>query len=77
MSSPVTWATSCGYWPTASAPGKPPHPYEPDWKAHPNPELAAIAEGFAPHQRRSAATVIELAAQEFPDFDDTIMGLCH
>ncbi|MFE2323871.1 hypothetical protein ACFXD5_08150 [Streptomyces sp. NPDC059385] len=51
--------------------------YEPDWKAHPNPEPAAIAEGFAPHQRRSAAAVIELAAQEFPDFDDTIMALCR
>ncbi|MBT1189574.1 hypothetical protein HET69_37740 [Streptomyces sp. CJ_13] len=76
MSSPAAWATSCGYWPTASA-WEAATSYEPDWKAHPNPELAAIAQGFAPHQRRSAAAVVELAAQEFPDFDDTIMELCR
>ncbi|CAM5288144.1 hypothetical protein [Streptomyces avidinii] len=51
--------------------------YEPDWNARPDQELAAIAEGFAPHQRRTAAAVIELAAEEFPDFDDIIMELCR
>ncbi|MFJ2784381.1 SMI1/KNR4 family protein [Streptomyces sp. NPDC093249] len=51
--------------------------YEPGWSARPRPELKAIAERFAPHRPRSATAVIELAAQEFPDFDDTLMGLCR
>lgn len=42
----------------------------------PNPELRSVAERFAPGRNRSAATVIELATQEFPDFDDTIAELC-
>ncbi|MEU2831228.1 SMI1/KNR4 family protein [Streptomyces lavendulae] len=66
------WLLADGFGPWEAATS-----YEPDWNAHPNPELAAIAEGFAPNQRRSAAAVIELAAQEFPDFDDTIMELCR
>ncbi|MFD8890782.1 SMI1/KNR4 family protein [Streptomyces sp. NPDC059566] len=66
------WLLADGFGPWEAATS-----YEPDWKARPNPEFAAIAEGFAPHRRRSAAAVIELAAQEFPAFDDTIMGLCH
>ncbi|WP_443065892.1 hypothetical protein [Streptomyces sp. NBC_00503] len=66
------WLLADGFGPWEAATS-----YEPDWRAHPNPELAAVAEGFAPHQRRSAAAVIELAAQEFPDFDDTIMELCR
>ncbi|MFJ7590944.1 hypothetical protein ACIQZO_26945 [Streptomyces sp. NPDC097617] len=41
------------------------------------PGLAAIAERFAPHRRRSATAVIDLAAQAFPDFDDTLMKLCR
>ncbi|MFE7778138.1 hypothetical protein ACFU5O_30395 [Streptomyces sp. NPDC057445] len=51
--------------------------YEPDRIPRPNRDLTAIAEQFAPGQRRSAATVIELATQEFPEFDDTIMELCR
>ncbi|CAL9647416.1 hypothetical protein SUDANB96_06555 [Streptomyces sp. enrichment culture] len=51
--------------------------YEPDWTPRPNPDLVAIAERFAPGRRRSAAGVVELATQEFPEFDDTIMELCR
>ncbi|MGW2793716.1 SMI1/KNR4 family protein [Streptomyces sp. NPDC001251] len=63
-------ADGFGLWEAATS-------YEPDWKAQHNPELAAIAEGFAPHQRQSAAAVIELATREFPDLDDTFMDLCR
>lgn len=66
------WLLADGFGPWEAATS-----YEPEWKAHANPGLAAIAEGFAPQQRRSAADVIELAAQEFPGFDDTIMELCR
>ncbi|MFJ9764632.1 SMI1/KNR4 family protein [Streptomyces erythrochromogenes] len=50
---------------------------EPDWAPQANCDLAAIAERFAPDRRASAASIIAQAAQEFPDFDDTIMKLCH
>lgn len=66
------WLLADGFGPWEAATS-----YEPDREARSHPELAAIAEGFAPHARRSAAAVIELAAQEFPDFDDTIMKLCR
>ncbi|MET7526225.1 SMI1/KNR4 family protein [Streptomyces sp900116325] len=52
-------------------------PYERDRVPRPSQELAAIAERFAPGRCRSAAAVIELAAEEFPDFDDIIMELCR
>ncbi|MEU9982430.1 SMI1/KNR4 family protein [Streptomyces sp. NPDC050856] len=51
--------------------------YEPDWTPRPNDELLAVAERFASDQHQPAATVIEQAAAEFPDFDDTIMDLCR
>ncbi|TGA92511.1 SMI1/KNR4 family protein [Streptomyces palmae] len=51
--------------------------YEPDWVARPNEQLTAVAEKFAPDQRRTAGDVIESAAREFPGFDDTIMELCR
>ncbi|WP_158879928.1 MULTISPECIES: hypothetical protein [unclassified Streptomyces] len=38
---------------------------------------SGVRGGFAPDSRRPAGTVIELAAEEFPDFDDTVMGLCR
>ncbi|MFJ3520468.1 MULTISPECIES: hypothetical protein [unclassified Streptomyces] len=50
---------------------------EPDWVAHPNRELADIAEQFGPDHRAPAATVIEQATREFPDFDDSMMALCR
>jgi hypothetical protein len=52
-------------------------PYDSDRVSRPSQELTAIAERFAPGRRRSAAAVIEQAAREFPDFDDTIMELCR
>lgn len=66
------WLLAGGFGPWEAATS-----YEPDWTPRPHRELTAIAEQFAPHQRRSATAVIELAAQEFPDFDDTIMELCR
>ncbi|MEH6373213.1 SMI1/KNR4 family protein [Streptomyces sp. KLMMK] len=65
------WLLAGGFGPWEAATS-----YEPDWLPRPNRDLTAIAERFAPGRRRSAATVIELATQEFPEFDDTIMALC-
>ncbi|MEI5522001.1 SMI1/KNR4 family protein [Streptomyces brasiliscabiei] len=62
-------ADGLGPWEAATA-------YEPDQTPQPNPALTAVAEKFAPSFRAPAATVIEQAAGEFPDFDDTIMELC-
>ncbi|MEU1692504.1 SMI1/KNR4 family protein [Streptomyces hirsutus] len=66
------WLLAGGFGPWEAATS-----YEPDWIPRPNRDLTAIAERFAPGQRRSAADVIELATQEFPEFDDTIMELCR
>ncbi|MFZ4297731.1 SMI1/KNR4 family protein [Streptomyces cinereoruber] len=66
------WLLADGFGPWEAATS-----YEPDWTPRPNSELAAIAERFAPDQRQPAATVIEQAAAEFPDFDDIIMDLCR
>ncbi|MGW6576442.1 SMI1/KNR4 family protein [Streptomyces sp. NPDC054945] len=66
------WLLAGGFGPWEAATS-----YEPDWTPCPHQGLTAIADQFAPHQRRSAAAVIELAAQEFPDFDDVIMELCR
>ncbi|MFD9339527.1 SMI1/KNR4 family protein [Streptomyces sp. NPDC060028] len=66
------WLLSDGFGPWEAATSYDP---EPDWIPHPNRELKAIAERFAPDHRASAATVIEEATQEFPDFDDIIMKL--
>ena len=51
--------------------------HEPDWAPQPNSAFAAIARRFAPDREQSAAAVIEQAAREFPDFDETIMELCR
>lgn len=51
--------------------------YEPEWTPHPNQQLAAVAERFAPGRRQPATAVIEQATREFPNFDDTIMELCR
>ncbi|MEV4942902.1 SMI1/KNR4 family protein [Streptomyces zaomyceticus] len=66
------WLLADGFGPWEAATS-----YEPDWTPRPNDELTAIAERFAPDQRQPAATVIEQAAAEFPDFDDIIMDLCR
>ncbi|MFJ3901062.1 SMI1/KNR4 family protein [Streptomyces sp. NPDC090025] len=50
---------------------------ESDWVPGAHPDLAAVAEQFAPGRRASAADIIGRAAHEFPDFDDTIMKLCR
>lgn len=65
------WLLADGLGPREAA-----DPRECDRAPRPNQALAAIAEEFAPGQRRSAVAVIEAAAQEFPGFDDFIMGLC-
>ncbi|MER6162309.1 SMI1/KNR4 family protein [Streptomyces sp. NPDC001868] len=66
------WLLADGFGPWEAATS-----YEPDWVPHPHRELTAIAEQFAPLRRAPAGLVIEQAAQEFPDFDDTIMELCR
>ncbi len=68
----LLWLLADGFGPWEAATS-----YEPDWIAHPNPGLTAVAERFAPGPRKSAAAVVELATQEFPEFDDTIMKLCR
>ncbi|MEH0472853.1 SMI1/KNR4 family protein [Streptomyces sp. B21-097] len=50
---------------------------EPDWMPSHNRDFVAVAERFAADRRQPAAVVIEQATREFPDFDDTIMGLCR
>ncbi|MGW0822503.1 SMI1/KNR4 family protein [Streptomyces sp. NPDC002845] len=66
------WLLADGFGPWEAATS-----YEPDRVPHPNPELTAIAEQFAPGHRAPAASVIEQAIHEFPDFDDTIMEFCR
>ncbi|MCX4597016.1 SMI1/KNR4 family protein [Streptomyces sp. NBC_01549] len=66
------WLLAGGFGPWEAATS-----YEPAWTPRPNQELTAVAERFAPGWRRSPAAVIELAAQEFPEFDDTLMELCR
>ncbi|MEU4357854.1 SMI1/KNR4 family protein [Streptomyces virginiae] len=63
-------ADGCGPYEAAA-------PYGADWTSRPDGALTAVAERFAPDSRRSAGAVIELAAEEFPDFDGTIMELCR
>ncbi|MGI5517802.1 SMI1/KNR4 family protein [Streptomyces sp. CA-106131] len=65
-------ADGFGPWEAATA-----HEPEPDWAPQTNEELAAIAQQYAPGCRASAPAIIAQAAQEFPDFDDTVMGLCR
>ncbi|MFJ9581814.1 SMI1/KNR4 family protein [Streptomyces sp. NPDC101191] len=50
---------------------------EPDWAPQVNEDLAAIAQQYAPGCQASAPAIIADAAREFPDFDDTMMGLCR
>jgi hypothetical protein len=66
------WLLAAGYGPGEAATS-----YDPDWTPQHNQELAAVAERFAADHKQPAAAVIEQAAQEFPDFDDTIMRLCR
>jgi hypothetical protein len=66
------WVLAGGYGPWEAATS-----YEPDRTPRPHPELTAVAERFAPDRGGPAAALIEAAAQEFPDFDDTVMELCR
>ena len=66
------WLLADGLGPCEAA-----DPQERGRAPRPNPELTSVAEKFAPGRNRSAATVIALAAQEFPGFDDTIAELCR
>ncbi|MFC0540886.1 SMI1/KNR4 family protein [Kutzneria chonburiensis] len=55
-------------------------PYEavedPERPSRPHPELTAIAERHAPAARKSAAEVISLARQRFPQFEGMIDEAC-
>ncbi|MEW2130837.1 SMI1/KNR4 family protein [Streptomyces sp. NPDC005435] len=62
-------AGGVGPWEAATA-------HEPGRTPRPDEARTAVARRFAPQRERPAAAVIERAAREFPDFDDTIMGLC-
>ncbi|MFI6275674.1 SMI1/KNR4 family protein [Streptomyces sp. NPDC050988] len=64
------WLLADGFGPWEAATS-----YEPDWVPHPNRELTAIAEQFAPDHCGPASAVIEQAVREFPDFDDSIMDV--
>ncbi|WP_338933252.1 SMI1/KNR4 family protein [Streptomyces netropsis] len=66
------WLLAGGFGPWEAATS-----YEPDWVPRTSLDLTAIAEQFAPDHRAPAAAVIEQAAREFPDFDDTILELCR
>lgn len=68
------WLLADGFGPWEAATSDEP---EPDWAPQVNRDLAAIAERFAPGHRAPAAAIIAQAANEFPDFDDTIMKLCR
>ncbi|WP_406368380.1 SMI1/KNR4 family protein [Streptomyces sp. NBC_00647] len=68
----LLWLLAGGFGPWEAATD-----YEPDWAPHPNETFAAVARHFAPDREQPAATVIEQATQEFPNFDDTIMALCR
>jgi hypothetical protein len=70
----LLWLLAAGYGPSEAAY---PDRSEDDWTARPNQGIAAIAERFAPDRRRSPEAVVQAAAQEFPDFEDTIMELCR
>ncbi|MER7178418.1 SMI1/KNR4 family protein [Streptomyces hyaluromycini] len=66
------WLLAGGYGPWEAAASD-----DPDWTPRHNHELAAVAEHFAADHKQSAAAVIEQAAREFPDFDDSIAELCR
>lgn len=65
-------AGGLGPWEAATS-----HDPEPDRAPQVDRELVAVAEQFAPDRRASATVIIAQAAQEFPDFDDTLMKLCR
>lgn len=65
-------ADGLGPWEAATSYGP-----EPARAPQASRDLAAIAERFAPDCRASATAIIAQAAQEFADFDDTIMKLCR
>ena len=48
-----------------------------DRAPRPNPELTAVAAQFARTPHQSAAEVLRVASEEFPDFEDTLMSLCR
>ncbi|MFD8482865.1 SMI1/KNR4 family protein [Kitasatospora sp. NPDC059673] len=67
------WLLAGGYGPSEAA-----DPWRcRGWTARPRPELLALAEQFAGGRRQSPAEVIEEAALEFPEFDDTVGALCR
>ncbi|TXS13953.1 SMI1/KNR4 family protein [Streptomyces sp. adm13(2018)] len=68
------WLLADGFGPWEAAAFYEP---EPDWTPQVNGDLVAIAEQHAPDRRASAPVIIAEATQEFPDFDDIIMGLCR
>ncbi|MEU6476308.1 SMI1/KNR4 family protein [Streptomyces sp. NPDC047017] len=68
------WLLADGFGPWEASTSYDP---EPGWAPRRDHELTAIAEHFAPDHRAPADTIIEQAAQEFPDFDETVMDLCR
>ncbi|MGW2726098.1 SMI1/KNR4 family protein [Streptomyces sp. NPDC001494] len=66
------WLLAGGYGPWEAATS-----YASDWTPRHNQKLTAVAKRFAARSEQPAAAVVEQATQEFPDFDETIMTLCH
>jgi hypothetical protein len=69
----LLWLLAGGYGPAEAVDPTP----SDEWTPRPNQAVAAIAERFAPDRRRSPEAVIEAAAREFPDFEETIAELCR
>ncbi|MEU3838609.1 SMI1/KNR4 family protein [Streptomyces sp. NPDC028635] len=68
------WLLADGFGPWEAATADEP---ESDWAPRTNEALVGIAQHHAPGCQASAQAVIAQAAQEFPDFDAVIMGLCR
>lgn len=68
------WLLADGFGPWEAATT---YDLEPGWVPQPNEALTAIARQHAPDRRASAPAIITKARQEFPDFDDILMGQCR
>ncbi|NUS12756.1 MAG: SMI1/KNR4 family protein [Streptomyces sp.] len=66
------WLLAGGYGPAEAA-----RTPDPGWTPRPSEALAAVARRAAPGREQPAAAVVEQAAREFPEFDDTVMELCR
>lgn len=66
------WLLADGSGPVEAA-----SPYHDTRPSRPHPALTGIAERHAPGGRHSAVELVRAAAEEFPDFEETVLGLCR